>query len=163
MTPPKYLFLKYPSTLKKIKLNLKSFGWIFSFSGFLRVSISGNGNGKQARLILVTSVHVELVFGQQIDVVKNETIPLIDFERLEKAGVHGDAFVEGQVGDGLDYEHAVVDRLFGEERMNVAEKELEIAETISIGHDNGDLGDATPTTSTTRDVLGLVREAATLK
>ena len=71
--------------------------------------------------------------------MEDEAVPVLFLERFDEASVHGDALVEGKIGNRFDHVHAVVDILLGEEWVYVAYEELKIDETIAIRHDDGQL------------------------
>ena len=84
-------------------------------------------------------INVTLVFGQQVNVVKHKTVPLVasQIQRLDIADVHEHSSVEGEISEWLDDEYSVLYELFGEEEMHVSEKEVEVFFAVTVGHDYG--------------------------
>lgn len=85
----------------------------------------------------IARVQVAQVLGNHIDVVEEEAVPRVGrvFERLEKARVHEEASIEGQIFHGLDQVQDIVELLLHQERMHVQQEELEVSQSVSVWYD----------------------------
>lgn len=76
--------------------------------------------------LLRARVQIPVVLGQQVDVVKNETVEVPHVQRLHEADVHQHRPVKGAVAVLLDYEDGVVQLLPPQEGVHVLEEEEQV-------------------------------------
>ena len=69
--------------------------------------------------------------------MENEAVVVVLSQRLDESGVHRNALVESHIAYGLDHIDSVLDVLRRQERVNVANEELEVHYSVAIGHDDG--------------------------
>jgi hypothetical protein len=100
-------------------------------------------------------VQIELIFRQQIDVMKHEAIESILFGHFGERGIVQQSLVERISIVLFDHEHLILDLLSVQKAMQVRQKHAQLIESIAIRDQNGD--------SLTRNAVIRLIRAAILK
>ena len=87
---------------------------------------------------IATVVHISEVFGNQIDVMKDETIERIVLLCFDEAHVEQRTSVEWQTIVLMHDEDHIVEQLLLQKRMEIVEKEAKVHLPVAMADDDGD-------------------------
>jgi hypothetical protein len=86
-----------------------------------------------------TRIHVSVIFGNEIDIMKDKTLEVVFIRREDERGIHQNAFVVRSVAQLFGDEDFVIEFLSLKNRMEIREKSYQMLESISVRNDDGDL------------------------